>query len=114
MRNSDTEDKPYFRSSERLFRVNSAWYFAAREGDQGPFETEQRAEAELRRYIEEQVSLQSFTKSRVASVGVTDGDDSKTTAASVAGFPKNQGPKSTAPQTGTDATPDYPLLEMVV
>ena len=65
MRHDDTTEKSYFRSSERLFRVNSDWYFAAREGDQGPFESQQRAEKELDRYIEEQVSLHKFMQSGV-------------------------------------------------
>lgn len=68
MRHNDKEEKAYFRSSERLFRVNSDWYFAAREGDQGPFDTETVAARELARYIEEQVSLQKFIKSGVKVV----------------------------------------------
>ncbi|MEM7096837.1 MAG: DUF6316 family protein [Pseudomonadota bacterium] len=68
MRHDDTNEKSYFRSSERLFRVNSDWYFAAREGDQGPFESQHRAEKELGRYIEEQVSLHSFMQSGVKMI----------------------------------------------
>ena len=63
MRHDDLQERPYFRSSERLFRVNSAWYFSAREGDQGPFDSEERAARELQRYIEEQVSLHKCLKS---------------------------------------------------
>ena len=60
MRNDDIEVKAYFRSSERLFRVNSDWYFSTREGDQGPFESEREAAYELRLFIEEQVSLRKI------------------------------------------------------
>ena len=68
MRHDDLQEKAYFRSSERLFRVNSAWYFSAREGDQGPFDSEETAARELQRYIEEQVSLHKFIKSGVKVV----------------------------------------------
>ena len=53
MRYDDTESEGvYFRSSSRLFRLNGDWFFASREGDLGPFRTEQEAEVELSRHVE--------------------------------------------------------------
>lgn len=63
-RKEDSEDKRYFRASERLFRMNEAWFFAAREGDQGPYPDEREAVVEMRRYIEAQVELANFEKGR--------------------------------------------------
>lgn len=53
MRYDDTDrEGVYFRSSSRLFRLNGDWFFASREGDLGPFRTEQEAEVELARHVE--------------------------------------------------------------
>ena len=53
LRTSDNDrDKRYFRSSERLFRANEAWYFASREGDQGPYRTEAEASLAMSRYTD--------------------------------------------------------------
>ena len=68
MRRDDIQEKPYFRSSQRLFRVNGDWYFSAREGDQGPYPNEMTAALELERFIEEQLALQKFLKSGVKVV----------------------------------------------
>lgn len=43
--------KRYFRSSERVCRVNDRWYFASREGDQGPYASESEVELNLQRYV---------------------------------------------------------------
>lgn len=47
----------HFRSADRLFRVDDAWYAETREGDIGPFPTQQEANLRLRQYIAEQESL---------------------------------------------------------
>ena len=39
MRKDDLSKKTFFRSGERVFQVNGAWWFAVREGEQGPFES---------------------------------------------------------------------------
>jgi Domain of unknown function (DUF6316) len=62
-RSEDREDKTYFRS-ERVFAMNGQWYFGAREGDCGPFRTQEIARAALARFINEKVELASFQKSR--------------------------------------------------
>jgi len=62
-RREDHEDKTYFRS-ERVFAMNGQWYFGAREGDCGPFRTQEIARAALARFINEKVELAAFQKSR--------------------------------------------------
>ncbi len=70
MRRDDTDrSRRYFRSSERVFRVNEAWYFAAREGDQGAFQTESGAHAELDRFVLEKQELAHFQAAREAERG---------------------------------------------
>ena len=64
MRHDDHEKKCYFRSSGRIFKMNGEWYFAAREGDRGPFQSEAEAAAEVKRFICEQIDLSKFQKAR--------------------------------------------------
>lgn len=66
MRQTDTENKTYFRSSQRVFRMNESWYFSAREGDQGPFNTEPSAVEACRRYISDKTELAHFQAKREA------------------------------------------------
>lgn len=50
-RETDHNQKVYFRS-DRFHRSNGYWYFLTRGGiNVGPFETKQRAEAELANYL---------------------------------------------------------------
>ena len=64
MRQDDHEKKCYFRSSDRVFKMNGSWFFATREGDRGPFRSQDRAVAEMKRFIIEQVELAAFQKER--------------------------------------------------
>ena len=64
MRRDDTEKKNYFRSSERVFRMNGAWYFATREGEQGPFASEVEALMESKRFVTEKTELAQFQRKR--------------------------------------------------
>ena len=64
MRHDDHEQKSYFRSPDRVFKINGAWYFAAREGDQGPFASEAQVQMEIKRFITEKTELADFQKSR--------------------------------------------------
>lgn len=64
MRHDDHERKSYFRSPDRVFKINGAWYFATREGDQGPFTSEAQVHMEIKRFITEQTELAEFQKSR--------------------------------------------------
>ena len=66
MRKDDTTEKTYFRSEQRVFRMNEAYYFASREGEQGPYDTQNRAERELERYVNEQQALNLFQTQRHA------------------------------------------------
>ena len=46
-RTDDPDQKRrYFRASDRFFKQNDDWYFATREGEQGPFPNERVARAE--------------------------------------------------------------------
>ena len=63
-RRDDPADKRFFRASERVFRMNEAWFFAAREGDQGPYASEGEALMEMQRYIETRVQLARFQEER--------------------------------------------------
>lgn len=64
MRQDDHESKCYFRSSDRVFRLNGAWYFTTREGDEGPFPNEQIAHAEVERFITARTELAKFQADR--------------------------------------------------
>ena len=53
MRRGDLDpNKVYYRSDSRTFRMNGQWFFASREGDQGPYFSEGEATLELKRHIE--------------------------------------------------------------
>ena len=63
MRKSDTDpNKSYFRSSDRIFRVDDTWLVETREGELGPFESRDDATRALRQHIGEQESLDSARK----------------------------------------------------
>lgn len=53
MRKDDRNDvtRKFFRSDDRFFQINGQWYFAAREGDIGPFRTRDQARREAQAYI---------------------------------------------------------------
>jgi hypothetical protein len=57
MRQSDGIDgnKPFFRASERFFQADGKWYFAAREGDRGPYRSRKTAEREALAFIQSRV-----------------------------------------------------------
>ena len=44
-----------FRSG-RMFSIGTAWFFATREGDKGPFASREEAEAELTLYLREKAT----------------------------------------------------------
>lgn len=51
------ESGPHPFRSGRIFSVGNQWYFATREdGDKGPFDSRDEAEAELRLYVREKVT----------------------------------------------------------
>jgi hypothetical protein len=51
-RKTDGSDNvAHFRAGSRIFRLNDVWYFASREGEQGPFTSEQEANKELDSYL---------------------------------------------------------------
>jgi hypothetical protein len=64
MRKTDKNPKTHFRS-ERIFSMNGNWYFATREGEQGPFASRTRAEAGLARFLTEQECLETLNLSRI-------------------------------------------------
>jgi len=50
-RQSDRNDGQWERTSERVFRREGGWFFASREGDMGPFESEGEAMEQLDAYV---------------------------------------------------------------
>ena len=66
VRQEDSDKKCYFRSPERVFHMNGSWYFATREGEQGPYPSEQQAHVEILRFISEKTELAKFQKEREA------------------------------------------------
>lgn len=63
-RKTDPKPKTYFRSSDRVFRMNGEWYFTAREGEHGPFLSEAAADAELARFVADKRELEGFQEER--------------------------------------------------
>ena len=51
MRKTDTEEKTYFRSGERIFQANGVWWFGTREGDHGPFDSREAAQDALVQFV---------------------------------------------------------------
>ena len=51
MRKSDTKERTYFRSEDRIFRANDSWWFATREGDRGPHQSRKDAQYWLAQFI---------------------------------------------------------------
>ncbi len=64
MRRDDPDNKTFFRSTQRVFRMNESWYFSAREGDQGPWGSELDAKRECERFTEEKTGLAHFQEVR--------------------------------------------------
>ena len=57
-RKSDEQGKSHpFRSEDRFFRAESAWYYSTREEDVGPFPTLEEARMHLRQYVATKESL---------------------------------------------------------
>ena len=62
----------YFRAGDRLFRVEDQWFYATREGNEGPFASKELAERHLRSFIglqdmkvDNQVKLDKIRDQRV-------------------------------------------------
>lgn len=63
-RRTDTEPRAYYRAENRLLKSNGQWFFATREGEYGPFPTEEMAHRELKRFLDAQMELQLFQLKR--------------------------------------------------
>ena len=50
-RQSDQEALEYRRTESRTFMRDGKWYFASREGETGPFESEAEAIADMEAYV---------------------------------------------------------------
>ncbi|MDH3642970.1 MAG: DUF6316 family protein [Gammaproteobacteria bacterium] len=50
-RKTDKDDVAHFRAGSRIFRLNNEWYFSSREGEHGPFESEEDAARELQAFV---------------------------------------------------------------
>ncbi len=53
MRKSDQDQKPHFRTGDRVYCQNGQWFFTTREDDHGPYPTREAAELNLSRYVSE-------------------------------------------------------------
>ena len=65
----------HFRSSERFVRIDGAWWFSTREGDEGPFATREAARNGLRRYIASQEMAEKHRKEMEAVKAKTNRGD---------------------------------------
>ena len=64
-RSTDKESKvAHFRTADRIMNINGAWWFAAREGDMGPYDTRQDAEKAAAQFIESQILANKLLSSR--------------------------------------------------
>lgn len=68
MRRDDTDERRHFRSTDRLFSTNTVWFFESREGDHGPYDTRQEAQAELARYVKKMAALNPPPKSSTPEI----------------------------------------------
>ncbi len=51
MRKDDVSKKTFFRTEERVFQMNGAWWFAERDGDNGPYRSRAVAQQALSQFI---------------------------------------------------------------
>lgn len=63
-RRTDTDNKRYFRTAERVVRQNGHWFFMSREGELGPFSSENEAYLEGERHVDACKSLEAFSAAR--------------------------------------------------
>ncbi len=66
MRRTDPENsnRSFFRAQDRVFTQNGQWFFTAREGDIGPFNSRETAIKEVTRYVQERSDLERFQRAR--------------------------------------------------
>jgi hypothetical protein len=70
MRRTDPEGtRRYFRTEDRIFLLNGQWFFAAREGDVGPFESREAAMREGTRHVRERIDLERFQNGQALESG---------------------------------------------
>lgn len=50
MRNSDTTPGTHFRAESRFYQQDGRWFYSTREGEHGPFDSRQDAEADAGLY----------------------------------------------------------------
>ena len=74
MRENDENSKiRHFRTGHRYFCQNGRWWFSTREGEEGPYNSREQAEAALKRYIE---SIKLMKKYQEKGLLVKMGSDS--------------------------------------
>jgi len=71
MRKTDPKDtsRHFFRTGNRVFSLNGQWFFAAREGEIGPFRSREVAMKEATRYVRERSDLERFQRARELELG---------------------------------------------
>jgi hypothetical protein len=60
MRKTDTTPATHERCKDRIFASNGQWFVRTREGERGPFRNRQRAEDEIRLYLDTLSYLEKF------------------------------------------------------
>lgn len=66
-KNDETEEKYFFRVTDRVFCLNGEWYFQTREIDRGPYSRREAAEAALDQYVMEMDDLNAMDPSVAVS-----------------------------------------------
>ncbi len=68
MRKSDEQEpRKYFRAGTRFFCADSQWYYTTREGDEGPFRTEELAKRHLQTYLDLE-NMKAEQRSKIAKI----------------------------------------------
>jgi hypothetical protein len=74
MRKSDpiSQKKRFFRTDDRFFQANGQWYFAAREGDIGPFRSREQARREAAAYIKARNTVTAAPKAPLKRLSIAE------------------------------------------
>ena len=72
MRETDENSKIRpFRTGHRYFCQDGKWWFSTREGEEGPYNTREQAEAALARYVEAIKAMRKFQAESAAKYNET-------------------------------------------
>ena len=66
MRKNDVGNKVYFRSEDRFINLNGSWSFLTRDGESGPYPSEEDAKIALKRYVIDKTWLEEQREAKRA------------------------------------------------